>query len=137
MPQRLTDKGSLQFDRQDTPTHTHEADHVTDKTLATPDARHMECRAVRPEDQCNAPSDTLNEGVSRFAGQDWACDALCAQTDPEAFFPGRGDSTMVAKSICQNCGVKDPCLEYALINDVRYGVWGGLSERQRRRLRRA
>ncbi len=67
----------------------------------------------------------------------WQQDALCAQTDPEAFFPEKGGSTREAKSICASCEVRAECLEYALANDERFGIWGGLSERERRRLRRA
>jgi WhiB family transcriptional regulator, redox-sensing transcriptional regulator len=67
----------------------------------------------------------------------WQTDALCAQTDPEAFFPEKGGSTRDAKRICTTCEVKAECLEYALQNDERFGIWGGLSERERRRLRRA
>lgn len=67
----------------------------------------------------------------------WQADALCAQTDPEAFFPEKGGSTRDAKRICSGCEVKAQCLEYALQNDERFGIWGGLSERERRRLRRA
>jgi WhiB family redox-sensing transcriptional regulator len=66
----------------------------------------------------------------------WQGDALCAQTDPEAFFPEKGGSTRDAKKICGQCEVKAECLEYALSNDERFGIWGGLSERERRRLRR-
>lgn len=66
----------------------------------------------------------------------WQRDALCAQTDPEAFFPEKGGSTREAKSVCAACSVKAECLEYALLNDERFGIWGGLSERERRRLRR-
>jgi len=67
----------------------------------------------------------------------WQTDALCAQTDPEAFFPEKGGSTRDAKKICTTCEVKSQCLDYALANDERFGIWGGLSERERRRLRRA
>lgn len=66
----------------------------------------------------------------------WQGDALCAQTDPEAFFPEKGGSTRDAKRICSTCEVKAQCLDYALANDERFGIWGGLSERERRRLRR-
>ncbi len=66
----------------------------------------------------------------------WQERALCAQTDPEAFFPEKGGSTREAKRICLGCDVKDECLEYALANDERFGIWGGLSERERRRLKR-
>jgi WhiB family redox-sensing transcriptional regulator len=66
----------------------------------------------------------------------WQSDALCAQTDPEAFFPEKGGSTRDAKRICTSCEVKAQCLEYALENDERFGIWGGLSERERRKLRK-
>ena len=66
----------------------------------------------------------------------WQERALCAQTDPEAFFPEKGGSTREAKRICLGCEVRDSCLEYALANDERFGIWGGLSERERRRLKR-
>ena len=69
--------------------------------------------------------------------QDWQERALCAQTDPEAFFPEKGGSTREAKRICSGCEVRAECLEYALAHDERFGIWGGLSERERRRLRRA
>jgi len=66
----------------------------------------------------------------------WQTDALCAQTDPEAFFPEKGGSTRDAKKICAGCEVRSECLEYALSNDERFGIWGGLSERERRKLRK-
>jgi WhiB family redox-sensing transcriptional regulator len=66
----------------------------------------------------------------------WQERALCAQTDPEAFFPEKGGSTREAKRICLGCEVRDKCLEYALAHDERFGIWGGLSERERRRLKR-
>jgi WhiB family redox-sensing transcriptional regulator len=68
--------------------------------------------------------------------QSWQEQALCAETDPEAFFPEKGGSTREAKKICTGCEVRAQCLEYALANDERFGIWGGLSERERRRLRR-
>src|SRR6476646_10392742 len=67
---------------------------------------------------------------------DWQERALCAQTDPEAFFPEKGGSTREAKRVCLSCEVRVECLEYALENDERFGIWGGLSERERRRLKR-
>ena len=66
----------------------------------------------------------------------WQERALCAQTDPEAFFPEKGGSTRDAKKVCGACNVRSQCLEYALANDERFGIWGGLSERERRRLRK-
>ncbi|CAN2213726.1 Transcription factor WhiB [Candidatus Nanopelagicaceae bacterium] len=66
----------------------------------------------------------------------WQERSLCAQTDPEAFFPEKGGSTREAKRVCQSCDVRQECLEYALAHDERFGIWGGLSERERRRLKR-
>lgn len=66
----------------------------------------------------------------------WQERALCAQTDPEAFFPEKGGSTREAKKVCVACEVRAECLEYALSNDERFGIWGGLSERERRKLKR-
>lgn len=67
----------------------------------------------------------------------WQTDALCAQTDPEAFFPEKGGSTRDAKRVCEACPVRSECLDYAMAHDEKFGIWGGLSERERRRLRRA
>ena len=69
-------------------------------------------------------------------GLDWQDRALCAQTDPEAFFPEKGGSTREAKRVCRGCEVRAECLDYALGNDERFGIWGGLSERERRRIKR-
>ena len=66
----------------------------------------------------------------------WQERSLCAQTDPEAFFPEKGGSTREAKRVCLTCDVRGECLEYALAHDERFGIWGGLSERERRRLKR-
>ncbi|GLZ38491.1 WhiB family transcriptional regulator [Actinokineospora sp. NBRC 105648] len=68
--------------------------------------------------------------------QEWQERALCAQTDPEAFFPEKGGSTREAKRICLGCEVRSECLEYALAHDERFGIWGGLSERERRKLKK-
>lgn len=67
---------------------------------------------------------------------DWREEALCAQTDPEAFFPEKGGSTREAKRICADCPVRSQCLAYALDHDERHGIWGGFSERERRRLKK-
>ncbi|MBN9325765.1 MAG: WhiB family transcriptional regulator, partial [Cellulomonas sp.] len=53
-----------------------------------------------------------------------------------AFFPEKGGSTREAKKVCTQCEVRAECLEYALANDERFGIWGGLSERERRKLKR-
>jgi WhiB family redox-sensing transcriptional regulator len=67
---------------------------------------------------------------------EWQERALCAQTDPEAFFPEKGGSTREAKRVCMSCEVRVQCLDYALENDERFGIWGGLSERERRRVKK-
>ncbi|HSK25159.1 MAG TPA: WhiB family transcriptional regulator [Egicoccus sp.] len=66
----------------------------------------------------------------------WMLEAKCLDADPEAFFPEKGGSTREAKRICTACPVRDECLEFALSNDERFGIWGGLSERERRRAKR-
>ena len=66
----------------------------------------------------------------------WWAQGLCAQTDPELFFPEKGGSTREAKQVCAVCPVRVECLELALAHDERFGVWGGLSERERSPLRR-
>jgi hypothetical protein len=68
--------------------------------------------------------------------EEWQSKGTCAQTDPEAFYPEKGGSTREAKRICYGCEVRDKCLEYAIEHDERFGVWGGLSERERRRAAR-
>lgn len=68
--------------------------------------------------------------------EEWQERALCAQADPEAFFPEKGGSTREAKRICTRCEVRGDCLDFALGADERFGVWGGLSERERRKLKR-
>lgn len=65
----------------------------------------------------------------------WRARAICAQTDPESFFPEKGGSTREAKRVCLTCEVRGECLEYALLHDERFGIWGGLSERERRKLK--
>lgn len=67
---------------------------------------------------------------------DWEGDALCAQTDPDAFFPDQGGSSRKAKDLCLRCEVREECLEAALARDERWGIWGGLSLYERRALRR-
>ncbi len=92
--------------------------------------------------------DGAGEGAGKRAGTadtdpddirdlSWQVDANCVGVDPDIFFPERGASTKEAKSICTACQVRENCLEYALDNGEKFGIWGGTSERERRRLRRA
>lgn len=66
----------------------------------------------------------------------WQAEALCAQTGSDFFFPEPGSSVREAKRICGLCEMRTACLDYALTNDERFGVWGGLSEKERLQLRR-
>jgi len=71
-----------------------------------------------------------------LAQLDWQDQALCAEVDPDLHFPEKGGSTREAKQVCRSCEVRAECLEYALEHDERFGIWGGMSERERRRLKR-
>ena len=66
----------------------------------------------------------------------WQLEANCLGVDPDLFFPERGASTKEAKAVCKGCVVREDCLEFALQNGEKFGIWGGLSERERRRIRR-
>lgn len=66
----------------------------------------------------------------------WQDLANCRGADPDLFFPERGASTRTAKSICRECSVQDQCLEFAIVSSEKFGIWGGLSERDRRKIRR-
>jgi WhiB family redox-sensing transcriptional regulator len=70
------------------------------------------------------------------AAQRWQERANCLGVDPDLFFPERGASTREAKAVCRGCEVRGECLEYALAHGEKFGIWGGLSERERRRVRR-
>ena len=66
----------------------------------------------------------------------WQEFSNCLGVDPDLFFPERGASTREAKEVCRGCVVQADCLEYALQNGEKFGIWGGMSERERRRIRR-
>ncbi|MCP3913913.1 MAG: WhiB family transcriptional regulator [Actinomycetia bacterium] len=68
--------------------------------------------------------------------ENWQDFANCLGVDPDLFFPERGASTREAKEVCRGCVVREDCLEYALANGEKFGIWGGMSERERRRIRR-
>ncbi len=65
---------------------------------------------------------------------EWMADGECAQRPPGLFFPSDGVGVEIAKRICTTCDVRVVCLEYALRNRIDHGVWGGTSERERRRI---
>jgi WhiB family redox-sensing transcriptional regulator len=67
---------------------------------------------------------------------EWMAEGNCREYAPSMFFPSDGVGVEVARRICATCPVKEPCLEYALRNGIDHGVWGGASERERRRIAR-
>jgi WhiB family redox-sensing transcriptional regulator len=67
---------------------------------------------------------------------DWQDSANCQGVDPDLFYPERGASTREAKEVCRTCEVQPDCLEASLQRTEKFGIWGGLSERERRRVRR-
>jgi len=76
------------------------------------------------------------EAASDPGDHGWQDRANCLGVDPDLFFPERGASTREAKEVCRGCVVREECLEFALQNGEKFGIWGGLSERERRRIRR-
>jgi WhiB family transcriptional regulator, redox-sensing transcriptional regulator len=95
------------------------------------------CKGQIETEEAGMPAaDFTGQPPAAAAGQNWQDLALCQQTDPEAFHPDKGGSTRPAKRICQRCEVKAECLDYALRNNERFGIWGGLSEQERRQLQR-
>jgi len=103
------------------------------------------------EESLNEPADVIDirqhpiDGLSagrvdddepaRSAGDlDWQDNGLCKESDPEAFFPEKGGSTKQAKAVCKRCPITEKCLQYALDQRERFGIWGGKSEYERRQL---
>ena len=112
---------------------------TVDLQIPAPASAALDLSAVPPlliDMLCEPLEGDWSDALSNPDRPDWQERALCAQTDPEAFFPEKGGTTREAKRICSGCEVRAECLEYALANDERFGIWGGLSERERRRLRR-
>src|SRR5499427_8098019 len=87
-------------------------------------------RVVEVHMRITIPNEIDNEAKG------WQDLANCLGVDPDLFFPERGASTREAKEVCRGCVVRQECLEYALANGEKFGIWGGLSERERRRIRR-
>jgi WhiB family transcriptional regulator, redox-sensing transcriptional regulator len=69
-------------------------------------------------------------------GTSWMDLARCIDVDPQVFFPSDGRGVEAARRYCAECRVRESCLEYALENHIQHGVWGGASERARRRMSR-
>ncbi len=79
---------------------------------------------------------TWKEDPNVWVSEAWMANGSCRGLDPSIFFPSDGSGVVVARRICLECGVKDECLGYALKHRIDHGVWGGASERERKRLQR-
>jgi len=78
----------------------------------------------------------MSETITTFNPDDWRLDAACRDLDTAVFFPVSDDEAATAKAVCASCGVREACLDFALITRQDDGVWGGLDENERRRVRR-
>jgi WhiB family redox-sensing transcriptional regulator len=76
---------------------------------------------------------TVDEAPEEYA---WMLEARCRGASPAEFFPSDGLGVESAQHVCQGCPVRTECLEYALLHRIEHGVWGGASERERRRILR-
>ncbi len=98
------------------------------------DISNRDALALRPTGIMTGPPNLGTNLTDEDHPLAWQNDALCAEIDPELFFPEKGGSTLDAKKICAICEVQEACLNYALENDERFGIWGGVSERDRRQI---
>lgn len=89
--------------------------------------------ALRPT-RSDEDGTAFHHAFPPFVPMPWAVEALCAEVDHDLFFPEKGGSTKEAKALCGDCLVRAECLDYALETRQRFGIWGGRSERERRRL---
>jgi WhiB family transcriptional regulator, redox-sensing transcriptional regulator len=89
----------------------------------------------KPQDDTDLLALAVSVGVIRT--QTWRDEGLCAQIDPDLWFPEKGESTRAAKEVCAACPVTEECLAYAMTGEIRFGVWGGTSERERKKLKAA
>ena len=73
---------------------------------------------------------------SRYTSEEWKLEGVCRTVDPDLWYPENSSPAWEAKRLCRNCPVVTQCLEYALDNKEMFGIWGGLSPRERQRIRR-
>lgn len=90
----------------------------------------------RSEGRQRAIQTAMQRLLAEAEATEWMRDGNCIGVDPDLFFPERGASTSQAKAVCRGCRVRPECLDYALATNEKFGIWGGLSERERRRIRR-
>jgi WhiB family redox-sensing transcriptional regulator len=76
-------------------------------------------------------ADMMTDLIDMAAATSWMDGALCAQADPEQWFPEAGEHSQAAKTICDGCPIRERCLEYARTEGIPFGVWGGLTAAER------
>lgn len=81
-------------------------------------------------------STELNLDVPITEERPWAVFAACRDMDPDVFFPANSDEAAEAQRVCFGCAVRYDCLEFALETRVRFGIWGGTTDKQRRSMLR-
>lgn len=82
------------------------------------------------------PTDPTNYSRLTTGDTTWQARANCLGVSADLFFPERGASTREAREVCAGCSVREECLAYALANEIKFGIWGGTSERERRKMRK-
>jgi WhiB family transcriptional regulator, redox-sensing transcriptional regulator len=100
--------------------------------------RYVASLEVGENEPCRQCASSMAAWLRPIQG-DWVRDAVCASADPEAFFPYMDAPTTevaAAKVVCAGCPVQTECLTYALEADEPHGIWGGLTPRERRRLKK-
>lgn len=81
------------------------------------------------------PDENAGPRVRSDTPHEWQDDAACAQVDPELFFPEQGGSAVEPRRLCGSCPVRAECLAFALSRDEKFGIWGGLTARERNALK--
>ncbi|MEM8620818.1 MAG: WhiB family transcriptional regulator [Actinomycetota bacterium] len=99
---------------------------ITSRTKSTGDTTTL-VADDRPAELDNAPHDPDSMTA-------WMAEGNCRLYPPATFFPSDGVGVDRARKICRDCPVQERCLEYALGERIDHGVWGGCSERERRRI---
>jgi WhiB family transcriptional regulator, redox-sensing transcriptional regulator len=96
----------------------------------------IDCARVDDATDSETELDLVAQLRSLIDRSGWHTRAACRGRSDVNFFPTRGESIRVARSLCSGCAVCAECLEYALTHDRTVGVWGGMTERERKRVRR-
>lgn len=107
---------------------------IHDQVEAVPDAQAT--APLEPEDTPATFYELMRYISEAQAEAEWRISANCRGVDPDLFFPERGESTREAKEVCRGCVVREDCLDYVLRTGEKFGIWGGLSQRELNRVRR-